>query len=359
MHPPSLIPQRTSLVAETANALRAGIQMGKWQEYLPGERRLCDEWRISRPTLRAALAILARENRITVAHGQRTRIVPQVVAQVAPKALTVGLLSPEPLDVMPPFVLRWVDELRGQLASSGHLLQVHIGRAGFGRTDPATALATLVQTAPATVWVLYQATEPMQRWFADNAVPCVVVGSLFTGIELPSVDRDYRAVCRHAAGWLASHQHRHIALLLHYPLLAGDVESERGFNEGISAVRATHVTGRTLQHNGTGAGLSAALDEALRDRTRPTALLIGRTSFALTAFTYLLSRGVRIPQEMAVICRDDDHFLECLVPPMASYTVKPSLFAKQIFRLVMRLVDEGRTGEAVKVMPVFCRRGSA
>lgn len=352
----SSIPQRSSLVAETIRVLREAIAAGRWSEELPGERRLCEEWHISRPTLRAALNALSAEGVITISQGKPTRVSQQTGMSVKtpPQTLTVGLLSPDPLHAMPPFTLLWVDELRSQLASEGHLLQIHVGRAWSGGKNPARALATLINTVPATTWVLYRSTEAMQQWFEEKQIPCVVVGSVFKGVRLPSVDRDYRAVCRHAVGTLAARGHQRICLLIQEPQYAGDRESEAGFEEGLQVAAARGASGYIQRHDGSREGLLKALDRLVTARQRPQALIIARSSCALTVCTALLQRGLRIPQDMALICRDDDSFLDESVPQIARYSVTASTFAKRIFRLVRQPGVKGDT----KVMPEFVRRES-
>jgi DNA-binding LacI/PurR family transcriptional regulator len=353
----STIPQRSSLVAETLRVLREAIAAGRWQDELPGERRLCEEWHISRPTLRAALTALAAEGLVIISQGKPTRVCqpPEgAVASPPSQTLTVGLLSPEPLHGMPPFVLLWVDELRSQLASEGHLLQVHVGRAWSGGKNPARALQTLTTTVPASAWVLYRSTEAMQQWFEQKQIPCVVVGSVFKGLTLPSVDRDHRAVCRHAVGMMAARGHQRLALVIQEPQFAGDRESEAGFDEGIQAAAARGITGLIQRHDGSREGILKALDRLLSARQRPQALLIARTSSALTVCTGLLHRGIRIPQDMALICRDDDIFLDETIPQISRYSISAGIFAKRIFRLVRQPGVKGDT----KVMPEFVKRES-
>lgn len=355
--PSSPIPQRTSLVAETVRILRDAITAGRWAEHLPGERRLCEEWHISRPTLRAALSTLAGEGLVTMAHGKRTLVHQpsvQIGSEMKSASLTVGMLSPEPLHAMPPFVLLWLDELRGQLAAAGHLLQVHVGRSWYHGRNPARALAALTSSAPAACWVLYRSTEGMQRWFEQQQVPCAIVGSPFAGIRLPSVDRDYRAVCRHAVGAILARAHTRLALLIQEPQFAGDIESEAGFQEGLKAASNPAVSGCIQRHDGTREGLLKSLDGLLQSRIRPTALVIARSACALTVCSALMQRGLRIPKDMAVICRDDDLYLDDMVPSIARYSVPPSTFAKRIFRLV----SQPAAKSDIKVMPVFLKRES-
>ncbi|MEZ0388583.1 MAG: substrate-binding domain-containing protein [Verrucomicrobium sp.] len=358
MHPAPLRPLRTSLVTETVKALRHGIESGLWSGYLPGERTLCSQWQISRPTLRVAVDLLRQEGLLEVGHGRRTRLLVHHAAS-RPSTLTVGLLSPEPLQSMPPTTMLWVDELRGQLAASGHLLQVTVGRAGFGKKGPAHALATVISDTPAAVWVLYQSTETMQRWFQEKGIPCVVVGSTFPGVQLPSVDRDYRAVCRHAVGTLVRRGHRRIAFLIHTPPFGGDLESEAGFQEGLAAAASRGIAGEVVHHDGTPPGICSALDALVAGRNRCTGLLVARTGYALTAITHLLRRGLRVPEDVAVLCRDDDSFLDWLMPSVSRYAVSPGIFAKQVQTVVLKLVEKGTASlESVKVMPTFVSRNS-
>lgn len=354
----TLRPLKVSLIVETAKALREGIASGQWQGNLPGERVLCNQWQVSRPTLRAAVDLLRREGWLEVGQGRRTKILVSG-SSAGPLVLTVGLLSPEPLESLPPTVMHWVDELRGQLAASGQTLQVTVGKGGFGKKSPVQALEVITSGSPATVWVLYQATEAMQRWFEESGLPCVVVGSTFPGVTLPSVDRDYRASCRHAVGALVQRGHRRIAFLLQENRYGGDLESEAGFREGVAAAVRREISGEIVHHDGTVEGICTSLDILLAGRVRSTALLVARSGYALTVHSHLLRRGVRIPQDMAVLCRDDDAFLDWVVPRMTRYAVSPSAFAKRIYHMVIKLVEEGRVKETgVKVVPAFLGRES-
>jgi len=76
---PSL-PKRLSLVAQTVDSLREGIQSGHWREFLPGERELCEALQVSRRTLRLALDELQRQGWLEVSSRQRRRIKARQVA---------------------------------------------------------------------------------------------------------------------------------------------------------------------------------------------------------------------------------------------------------------------------------------
>lgn len=344
--------QRMSLAAQTAGILRDLIAAGTWSENLPGERELCARLRISRPTLRAALEILRKEGRLKVAHGRQTQICRKKnsVSRAA-ASHHVGLLTPVPLHRMPPFVMFWVDELRERLAEHGFDLLLQINPA----TQPARperALERLVAETRSTVWVLFLSTEPMQRWFATRALPCVVAGSCFPGIQFPSVDIDYRAASRHAANLFAAKGHQRIAALLPGTKTAGDHASELGFLEG----SGKKVSAQVIRHNETVEGICEKLDGLTKGNQSVNGLLVARSAHALTALTYLQRRGLRLPGEMALISRDDDDFLNWVVPKIARYACNPKTFARKISQLVLQLAKEGSAPvRKILLMPELVR----
>lgn len=347
------IPQRRSLVAQTAEVLREEIAAGTWKVALPGERELSARLHVSRPTLRAALELLRREGTLEVSQGQRRRIQPKAAKQVRhPSTRNVVLLTPLPPHQMPPFVMFWVDELRQHLMDDSFHLDIVVRPIASARR-PEKQLEQLVQEFPSAVWVLFLSSEPMQRWFASRGIACVVTGSCFPEVHLPSVDIDTHAVCHHAAGLFAAKKHRHLALLLPEGRTAGDQASEIGFLEASthSGVKATVV-----RHSGSVEGVCRKVENLITGDSAVTALLVARSAHALTAFTYLQKRGVRIPEDLAFISRDNDSFLEFVVPQIARYSCEPVAFARRVSRLVLQLMREGPVStRQILLMPQLIR----
>ncbi len=348
------VPHLPSLITHSTDFLREALRLGEWTDVLPSERALCARLRISRPTLRAVLLRLEKEGMVSNVENKRRRVlVGGPKAQPVPRTTTIGLLTPVPAQMMPPFALFWLDALRGLLAEAGFTLELHAAEACFS-SRPAAALKKLVQRAPADAWVLFRSTPLMQHWFAGQDVPVVVAGSCAGDVRLPSVDIDYRATCRHAAAMLKRKGHRKIALLLPDPGHGGDVESEHGFRE---ALAGTGAVTRVLRHQQGAAQVCRCLDEALSRRDAPTAFLIARSTHTLTVVTHLLRLGRRLPQEIAVVSRDDDAYLDHVVPKVSRYAADPAKFARRLARLVLELAQDGRASTTpVRLMPDF-RRG--
>jgi len=347
----NLIPQRTSLSNEVVKVLRDGLTSGVWSEWLPGERSLCERLRVSRPTVRAALSELRREGLIDVVHGRRSRILqPERTAAKRPLSKVVCLLSPVALPSLRPFVMFLVDETREFLAEAGYRLEVETSPRYYTRR-PYKALESLVQEKPAACWNLFRATPQMQTWFAEHGLPVVINGSSHSGIELPSVDLDYRATCRHAAGTLLAKGHRHIVLLIENIRCAGDEDSRIGFLESAKAMPGVHPRLTIAEHNGSVAGINARIEGLMRSAIRPTAFLVANSMYVLTVMGQLLRCGIRIPDDVALISRDDDSFLNYVVPTVARYACSPAHFASKAAHLILH-VARGETVPRKRVLLV-------
>lgn len=348
------VPPRPSLITHSADFLREALLAGEWTELLPSERTLCTRLRISRPTLRAVLAQLEREGVISAVENKKRRILAASVKQPGkPRSSIIALLSPVPQQAMPPFVLFWVDALRELLAEADYQLEVHASAHCFV-AKPAGGLKKVTQRVQAAAWVLFRSTPVMQRWFAEQNISAVIAGSCAEGLELPSVDLDYRATCRHAATMLMQKGHRRIALLLPGASHGGDVESEHGFREAFATSNATPIL---LQHHETAEQVVEQLDVLLKRKPSPTAFVVARSIHTLTVITHLLRSGYKLPRDFAVVSRDDDAFLEHVVPRVTRYSADAAKFAKRLSKLVLELAQTGRTStKPVRLMPDL-RRG--
>lgn len=348
------VPPRPSLITHSADFLREALRGGEWQGVLPSERTLCTRMRISRPTLRAVLSQLEHEGVIGPVVNKR-RHLPSAPSSVGKSAASrlIALLTPVPQQAMPPFVLFWVDALRELLAEAGYQLEVHASPHCF-TSKPAGGLKKLALRVPSAAWVMFRSTPAMQRWFIEQKLPAIVAGSCAVGMELPSVDLDYRATCRHAAAMLMQKGHRRIALLLPDSAHGGDAESALGFREAFAGRDASPSV---LPHHETAEKVIESLNEALKRRPAPTAFLVARSIHTLTVVTHLLRLGHKLPRDFAIVSRDDDAFLDHLVPKVTRYSADAVKFAKRLARLVLELAQTGHTStKPVRLMPDL-RRG--
>jgi DNA-binding LacI/PurR family transcriptional regulator len=249
---------------------------------------------------------------------------------------------------MPPASLLVIGTLREQFARIRWRMELVVDAACYSR-HPAKALEKLVRKVPAAAWLLMGSSAPMQHWFLKSAIPCLVLGTCPEELPLPSIDADYRAVCRHAGALFLRRGHRRIAMVLPVSSTGGDLDSERGMREALDGHAKASLL--VLRHRNK-ANLCALLDEALASSARPTAYLVARAVHALTVTMHLMRRGVRIPEDAVVLSRDDESFLWHASPSLGRYAVDAEHFARRAARAMRELAESGTLApRTIRMMP--------
>lgn len=341
----TLIPQRLSLVAQTAQALRDQIDRQEWSVRLPGEMALAAHFNVGRNTVRAALATLEREGRIKTTNGRRREVIHQPTRPLPPVRRAVLLMS-RPIGEFPPSTTLWIHGTRSRLEALGWQFQIFVEPEVY-QARAASLLKSMTATRANTVWILHRSTAEMQHWFQTQGQPTVLAGSRHDGISLPNVDFDLRAASRHAAGRFLAHGHRRIAVLRPTERFAGDSDSLAGFREGLRDANLVEVL---CQNNP--AGVITALRRLLKSPLPPTGLFILHPEHCVTALTFLLRQGIAIPKDLSVICRDDEPYLNLITPEPTRYRRSARAMALKLSSQVAACVNGGGPGgKSLTIMP--------
>ena len=259
--------QRTSVPDQVAAHLRAGIDAARWTRELPSEAELCRELHVSRDTVRKAIAQLVRERWITPGgHGCRHRIRKRARVRKLPAGAIVRVLTPFPLHSLGSVHHVVLDHLAERLGPAGLRIEFEHRPALFTRYHPAE-LKRLDALPDTGAWLLFYATEPMQRWFAARERPCMVIGRAHEGVALPCIYPDTQATARHAAGLFHQRGHRELVFLIAELTSFGDRLGSAAF---VEQARRHGAKARIITHTGKPSDLRRILAEITAMRPRPT-----------------------------------------------------------------------------------------
>ena len=337
-----------SIAMQVAQALRTEIGSRTWAGTLPGERQLAERFQVSRKTVRKALVELRAEGLLHTARSRGSVVAVQGRRQRGVEA-RIALLLPEPLEGARPFTVLWVNRLMSLLQPMGLPLQIFHGTKYYG-ASAARSLARLAATHSARCWIVARSNRSIQEWFAASGLPTLICGSTHSGVALPSVDVDHRALCRHCSALLLRQGHRRLALFLEHGGHGGDMESEQGFREGLAAAPdAPEPVVCTPER--TAASIIRDVRRLLARREPPTALLVSNSYSYLTVLSYLGSLGLRVPRDMSIVSRDEETFLRFMHPTPTYYSTPPAKFAHALHLALKRILAGERSAFAIRIMP--------
>jgi len=344
------LPKRTSLVRETAAALKEWIGTGILSGVLPGELQLKSRLAVGRDTLRLALKLLEQDGWVTPAtQGRQRRVqsghlpLPQAAAS---NKLPVTFLSP--YAVVDRIVLLEMEDVQMHLAEQGRGLRFLSPRI-FHLKHPERNLEHLLREHPSAAWILHMTGEAVQRWFDQNGIPAFIYGSPFADVKLPYIVNDWEAAAFHAGIQLVRQEHRIIGILIDQDPFPGQLASARGLER---ALGTTGSKGRlaVFKDNQSPVSVARALELAFSLKERPTALVLTGSSQLLTCLSWLVSRGIRSPADVSLVCLPSDSWFSELHPPVCHYQCNSRVFARHVGLRVMELVATGRvTRKSIRI----------
>jgi DNA-binding LacI/PurR family transcriptional regulator len=347
------IPRRVSLSSQIASAIRKGIEDGLWEDYLPGERRLCELFQTSRPTVRTALHALAKDGWFEISHGRRSKLRrSRPLGKIADPKRSVGLIIHEPVSHLTATLAQGLNEIRLQLAAQGFTMEVYVCPARGVRAQK-RGLEGFIRQHRVFCSVLVSASRTVQSWFSDRGIPALVLGSCHPAVKLPSLEVDYRAVCRHAAGIFLGKGHRNVALVIPDSGTAGDLASEEAFRAVVERSGQTGARATIVRHNGTANGLATRLDALFDSPTPPTGLLVARTQHVFGTMLHLLHRGLKVPDTVSLIARDADHLFESSDYPLSHYSFRRDAYIRLLGRSMLQLINDRPQPRPVLIVPRF------
>jgi len=324
---------------QLADLMRTRIESGEWATGIPPERVLAEEYFVSRSTVRGALTILEEAGLLDACSSTRSGRAVRGGGQVLPvtHASMVVVLTPSLGDS--PFLLEQVAVLRELLGRSGIQVMVREVARLCTLSRPQTALRRLVDAHPHSTWILHKMPRQVQLAASSLGLPSLIFGSAYEGVELPSIDVDFRAVARHAAGRCFARGLHRLSVIVHRTPLAGDELIVEALAADLAQRGAPPL--HVMKHDFNRTRLMDALDRLVASPAgMPDALLVVNQHHLLTALPHLLRRGIEIPRDLSVIFLSNDPAVERLSPLPDRYDLGDRLLRRLAAAIQTRQAGE-------------------
>jgi hypothetical protein len=351
-------PRRISLSDRITAFLRDEIRAGRWHGELPAEANLARELNISRGTLRRSLTALCREKLLIPGGRGVVHRIALPSNKPSSQGAVVRVLSPQSR-------LRQTSETHlvfqtmcETLSQSGLRFEFE-HHAGVERIrKPGALLKRITDRADTAAWVLFRSTYEIQSWFEQSGVPCVVLGGIYPGINLPHAEFELEYTARHAATLFAKRQHKRMAFLVSDSPTAGDDSCARAF---IAAGAEAGCHAEIARYDATLEGLCRTLDSLLLAKPAPTAFFVAFADHVAATIGHLTRRGWSVPEDAAVISRMDGRLLAESIPTIARYRLDAEKLGRGLAELIRSVTDpEIKTSQnACIVMPRYVDGESA
>jgi hypothetical protein len=305
--------RRISATERVAAHLREELLRGVLCDPLPGVHALTAELGANHNTVEKALRLLEQEG-VLVAQGPGRRRRIAVAGGKVARPLRLAILAFDPPAVE--LAVGYNADLLHRLGEAGHtaffaekcLLELGM---------EVRRVARMVQRTEADAWVVFSGSRAVLEWFATRPVPAFALFGRRGGLPLAGVGPDKVSTETAATRRLIELGHRRIVQLVRRNRrLPEPGATERAvLNE--MAVHGIATSAFNLPDwEETSEGFHACLWELFRV-TPPTALIIDEAPFLVAALQFLGRRGLRVPEDVSLVCTDADPAFAWCEPTIA------------------------------------------
>ncbi len=300
---------------------------------MPGVLALENELCLNRNLLGQALLMLEEEGvLVPQGHGKPRKIVIPKAHRL--KTLRIGILNYQARDV---HRFHPLAETKYLLEAAGHSVTIAQGTLTGMKMNP-ERVAQTISKHDVDAWVVVSGSKSLLEWFAGQPLPALSFFGNFSGVKIasviPAVQAQYQVLLRK----LLKLGHRKIVFFSRSTTPAM-MEREMKADVGEKGVLA-----RELDAHGIAYGdynrpcfesdpekLQQCLCELFRV-TPPTAIYVDEAFVALVVYEFLLKRGIRVPEDVSLVCNIEDPAFEWNRPVISHFRWDPGAIGRRVLQ---------------------------
>lgn len=300
---------------------------------MPGVLALESELCLNRNLLGQALGMLEEEG-ILVPQGRGK---PRKI--VIPKAhrldtLRIGILRHEEQDVKRFHPLA---EAKYLLETAGHSVSIAPGTLTGMNMNP-KRVEQAISKHEVDAWVVVSGSKTLLEWFALQPFPSLSFFGNFSGVKIasvvPAVQAEYQVLIRK----FLQLGHKKIVFFSRSTtptMMDMELKADAG-QRGVLA-RELDAHGITYGHynrpcfESDPEKLQQCLHQLFRV-TPPTAIYVDEAFLALVVYEFLLKRGIRVPEDVSLVCNVEDHAFEWNRPVISHFRWEPGAIGRRVLQ---------------------------
>jgi DNA-binding LacI/PurR family transcriptional regulator len=314
-----------SITDQVAEHLRAEILRGRWSGAMPGKHQLAAELGINNKTVEAALRQLEKVGLLIPQGAGRKRLIAPRRRESSRTLRIAYFLNEGMQDQKSELHIKLIHAL----TDAGHTV-THAEKSLSALCFDVKRVAGVVRQTKADAWIISAGSRAVLAWFAGQRTPAFALFGHRAGLDIAAVGPDKFAAVEAATRHLIGLGHRRIVLLCRrLRRLPQPGLSETLFLETLREHGCAVGEYNLPDWDDTDAGFQECLNALFRV-TPPTALIVDEAPYFIATMQFLLSRGIRVPQEVSLVCTDDDPAFAHCSPPIARITYDPGPVVRRI-----------------------------
>ncbi len=188
-------------------------------------------------------------------------------------------------------------------------------------------------------------TETQIQYLQQQEIPFILVDRYFPALQTNYVVLDNHQAAFTATKHLVDCGYKHIGLITYNTSLFHMQERTRGYTDALQqgkiSVKKSYIRETDITNMET--GIQKAVDQLLALRQPPDAILFTTNLIALHAVKYINARGIRIPEQLALVCFDEVDAMDLFYAPL-TYLRQP---LQQMGRTATQVLLKNMNGDTM------------